>query len=109
MLHQVGVSFDLYYDARKHRIKTVSIYLYAVNTNTKCSGSMPFVRIFIIRTHSAAHVNYRGERESVYGTLANVVQEPAMDTNDHHGGGNVNDSWNMIYFLQYLFIKYPRI
>ena len=22
MLHQVGVSFDLYYDARKHKIKT---------------------------------------------------------------------------------------
>jgi len=24
-LHQVGVSFDLYYDARKHKIKTVRI------------------------------------------------------------------------------------
>jgi len=24
VLHQVGVSFDLYYDARKHKIKTFS-------------------------------------------------------------------------------------
>jgi len=24
-LHQVGVSFDLYYDARKHKIKTVKV------------------------------------------------------------------------------------
>ena len=27
MLHQVGVSFDLYYDARKHKIKTPFTYL----------------------------------------------------------------------------------
>jgi len=39
---------------------------------------MPFVHIFIIRTHSAAHVNYHGERESVYGTLANVVQAKSL-------------------------------
>jgi hypothetical protein len=25
-LHQVGVSFDLYYDARKHRIKIYFLY-----------------------------------------------------------------------------------
>ena len=25
MLHQVGVSFDLYYDARKHKIKIYSV------------------------------------------------------------------------------------
>ena len=30
-LHQVGVSFDLYYDARKHNIKIHVLY---------CSGSM---------------------------------------------------------------------
>jgi len=28
MLHQVGVSFDLYYDARKHKIKISVIYSY---------------------------------------------------------------------------------
>jgi len=27
VLHQVGVSFDLYYDARKHKIKTVCAVL----------------------------------------------------------------------------------
>ena len=27
MLHQVGVSFDLYYDARKHKIKRVSLIM----------------------------------------------------------------------------------
>ena len=27
MLHQVGVSFDLYYDARKHKIKKKYIYI----------------------------------------------------------------------------------
>jgi len=32
-----------------------------------------------------------------------------MDTNDHHGGGNINDSRNIIYFLQHLFIKHPRL
>jgi len=26
MLHQVGVSFDLYYDARKHKIKIYTIH-----------------------------------------------------------------------------------
>ena len=26
MLHQVGVSFDLYYDGRKHKIKILSMY-----------------------------------------------------------------------------------
>ena len=26
MLHQVGVSFDLYYDARKHKIKTILVF-----------------------------------------------------------------------------------
>jgi hypothetical protein len=35
---------------------------------------MPFVSIYIICTHSAAHVNYHGKRESVLGTLVNVVQ-----------------------------------
>ena len=29
MLHQVGVSFDLYYDARKHKIKILSPYFLA--------------------------------------------------------------------------------
>ena len=28
MLHQVGVSFDLHYDARKHKIKTLNITLH---------------------------------------------------------------------------------
>jgi len=70
---------------------------------------MPFVSIYIICTHSAAHINYHGKRESVHGTLVSVVQaETAMNTNDHHGGGNVNDPRNVIYFLRYLFIKYPR-
>ena len=27
-MHQVGVSFDLYYDARKHKIKNLGLYLY---------------------------------------------------------------------------------
>ena len=31
MLHQVGVSFDLYYDARKHKIK-ILIFLCPQNT-----------------------------------------------------------------------------
>ena len=37
MLHQVGVSFDLYYDARKHKIKIyrniiLSVVLYGCET-----------------------------------------------------------------------------
>jgi len=27
VLHQVGVSFDLHYDARKHKIKKYTVYL----------------------------------------------------------------------------------
>jgi len=27
VLHQVGVSFDLYYDARKHKIKKKQVFL----------------------------------------------------------------------------------
>jgi len=38
------------------------------------SGSMPFVSIYIICTHCAAHVSYHGKRESVQGTLVKVVQ-----------------------------------
>ena len=32
MLHQVGVSFDLYYDARKHRIKIYKLTTEILNT-----------------------------------------------------------------------------
>jgi hypothetical protein len=39
---------------------------------------MPLVRIFITRTHSVAHVNYHGERESLHGTLVNVVQAKSL-------------------------------
>ena len=34
--------------------------------------------IHYLHTHYAAHVNYHGERESVYGTLANVVQAKSL-------------------------------
>ena len=33
MLHQVGVSFDLYYDARKHKIKIHFRYLYDIKVD----------------------------------------------------------------------------
>ena len=41
MSHQVGVSFDLYYDARKHKIKT-SLYPLNRGLNGPQSGSGPF-------------------------------------------------------------------
>ena len=34
MLHQVGVSFDLYYDARKHKIKILYVIV-TINWNVK--------------------------------------------------------------------------
>jgi hypothetical protein len=41
VLHQVGVSFDLYYDARKHKIK-MAIFSTDVVRNFKleCSGAL---------------------------------------------------------------------
>ena len=37
MLHQVGVSFDLYYDARKHKIK---MYCVELKRNSVRAGMM---------------------------------------------------------------------
>jgi len=40
VLHQVGVSFDLYYDARKHKIKkNNNRSLYLINMPQACTGS----------------------------------------------------------------------
>ena len=47
MLHQVGVSFDLYYDARKHKIKTPSaviIIIIIVHSSHCVSVKHLFVR-----------------------------------------------------------------
>ena len=48
VLHQVGVSFDLYYDARKHKIKIYSPYICFNKDNQKflwqqVNGSRPFL------------------------------------------------------------------
>ena len=51
MLHQVGVSFDLYYDARKHKIKIVISHSTAKNCGGLASyghahGNNPIVSQF---------------------------------------------------------------
>ena len=38
MLHQVGVSFDLYYDARKHKIKKSLVRLRFHRCSDTCDG-----------------------------------------------------------------------
>ena len=45
VLHQVGVSFDLYYDARKHKIKTYGIHL------RRCNTKMELLLIFWYDMH----------------------------------------------------------
>jgi hypothetical protein len=44
VLHQVGVSFDLYYDARKHKIKTLQI-----NYPNKIRRTIQIIKLFICR------------------------------------------------------------
>jgi hypothetical protein len=39
VLHQAGVSFDLYYDARKHKIKT----FISITTDVKTKETFKFV------------------------------------------------------------------
>ena len=48
MLHQVGVSFDLYYDARKHKIKTFQVAWVAGDVNgTVMTDFVPFVICYL--------------------------------------------------------------
>ena len=53
MLHQVGVSFDLYYDARKHKIK-MNWQIQTVNLVTKCVALMK-VKETMCATKFVAH------------------------------------------------------
>ena len=44
MLHQVGVSFDLYYDARKHKIKSMIHAQFKDNRTSFTSNLDPYLR-----------------------------------------------------------------
>jgi len=40
VLHQVGVSFDLYYDARKHKINNISVTVFTADRKKINFGSL---------------------------------------------------------------------
>jgi len=47
VLHQVGVSFDLYYDARKHKIKIKYILLLCFHLNMHGMAWIFIMKVFI--------------------------------------------------------------
>ena len=55
MLHQVGVSFDLYYDARKHKIK--------IQSNRVGVYQLQKSYIFFCEQHQTKHPNRKGPIE----------------------------------------------
>ena len=59
MLHQVGVSFDLYYDARKHKIK-MKFIAFIVTGKRENLTTMAAVFFFV-----TAHIKYRGADKSL--------------------------------------------
>ena len=66
MLHQVGVSFDLYYDARKHKIKTCCKGLIAL----KYVGYPKGLNVLIKDLLLGGNVNFLGVvYKVIFGTL----------------------------------------
>ena len=63
MLHQVGVSFDLYYDAREHKIKIACVLrvLLDVLTRSLLQTSLAYVvgnaANIILHTHTHTHTH----------------------------------------------------
>jgi len=73
LLNQVGVSFDLYYDARKHKIK-IYIPALSIYTNEHTSrGSIPYVPAFYLINVSCTEENHlvtrRGHNSAVFCVL----------------------------------------
>jgi hypothetical protein len=50
VLHQVGVSFDLYYDARKHKIKIQAVSLhYVIQIKTNRNKDINIIKLATVR------------------------------------------------------------
>ena len=94
VLHQVGVSFDLYYDARKHKIK-ICIYTYSMPV-TSLLKPLITTRKMLIRKGS--YIESRWNHGVLISELSNILEATLQR----------NTEANSVYRKVYLFEEYNR-